>query len=67
MQQMIQERKVKGFEMAKHEKPIYKDGVWLVRSQSNPPLKVMGLRGEALITIYISASVSASVFVSESA
>jgi transposase len=36
MQQMIQERKVKGFEMAKHEKPIYKDGVWLVRSQSNP-------------------------------
>jgi transposase len=36
IQEMIQERKVKGFAMAKQERPIFKDGVWLVRSQTNP-------------------------------
>jgi transposase len=33
---MIKERKSKGFEMAKQDKPVFRDGVWLVKSQSNP-------------------------------
>ena len=36
IQELIQERKDRGFAMAKQERPKYKNGVWLVRSASNP-------------------------------
>jgi transposase len=36
IQELIQERKNRGFAMAKQERPKYKNGVWLVRSASNP-------------------------------
>lgn len=33
---MIKERRERGYEIAQQDKPRYKDGVWLVRSQTNP-------------------------------
>jgi len=36
IQELIQERKDRGFAMAKQDKPKYKNGVWLVRSATNP-------------------------------
>ena len=36
IQELLQERKQRGYQMAQEQKPIFKDGMWLVQSQSNP-------------------------------
>lgn len=36
IQELIKERKQRGYQMAMQEKPICKNGIWLVRSQINP-------------------------------